>query len=257
MEDKTKKYSAPALEKGIDILELLSKDSFPLNTATIADRLGRSSAEIYRMLLVLEKRGFISKDEENEGYRVTRKLLQLGIEQEPIKDILEYSVPVMRTLADKTTMSCHIAVESNEQIVVICRIEAPSNISYSVRVGYRKPIVHTASGKILFAFQQPTVKERWLNLLQKYHTDEEIKEFVGECKKVHKVGHVMTASRFVAGVTDLSVPIMDGDHAIATLTIPYIQRMPEEVSVNETLSLLKNAAENISQAITYGIVKPF
>ncbi|MER2491353.1 IclR family transcriptional regulator [Catenovulum sediminis] len=256
MEEKTKKYSAPALEKGIDILELLSKDSFPLNTATIADRLGRSSAEIYRMLLVLEQRGFISKDEEHEGYRVTRKLLQLGSEQEPIKDLLEYAIPIMRALADKTTMSCHIAVESNEQIVVISRIEAPSTISYSVRVGYRKPIIETASGRVLYTFQPDSAKERTIKMLQKHHSDAEIKEFVADCKKVLKQGHVMSPSPFVTGVTDLSMPIMDGDRAIATLSVPYIQRKPEEVSINDTLAMLKEAAKNISDAITYGIAKP-
>lgn len=256
MESKNKKYSAPALEKGIDILELLSKDSFPLNTATIADRLGRSSAEIYRMLLVLEQRGFISKDKEDEGYRVTRKLLQLGSEQEPIKDIMEYSIPVMRALAGKTTMSCHIAVDSNDKIVVINRVEAAATLSYSVRIGFTKPIIETASGRVLFAFQPPETKERWINMLQNHHPESQIKDFVADCKKVAKQGHVLSPSPFVVGVTDLSVPIMDGDHAIATINVPYLQRKPEEITVEETLKLLKEAADNISSAITYGIVKP-
>ncbi|WP_111977077.1 IclR family transcriptional regulator [Algibacillus agarilyticus] len=256
MEDKAaKKYSAPALEKGLDILELLSKDSVPLSTSTIAEKLGRSNAEIYRMILVLEQRGFIEKVEGQDGYHVTRKLLQLGTEHEPIKDILEYSMPIMRTLAEKTTMSCHIAVESQEQIVVIARVETPSNISYSVRVGYRKPIVHTASGRILFAHQQPDKKESMIKMLQKHHSEQEINTFLSDCKKVAKQGYLRSPSAFVTGVTDLSFPIIDTDQAVATLTIPYIQRLPEEISVDDVLAELKTAAEEISKALTYGVVR--
>ena len=43
-------YSAPALEKGLDILELLAGEAEGLSQAAIAERLGRSTGEIFRML---------------------------------------------------------------------------------------------------------------------------------------------------------------------------------------------------------------
>jgi DNA-binding IclR family transcriptional regulator len=250
-----KKYSAPALEKGLDILELLSKESTAYSTSTIAERLGRSNAEIYRMILVLEQRGYIEKSEDIDGYQVTRKLLQLGTEHEPIKDILEYAQPIMRELADKTSMSCHIAVESQEQIVVISRVETPSVMSYSVRVGYRRPILFSASGRILFAFQNPDKKESMFKRLQKHHSEDEIKTFVNDCKKVSKQGYFKGDSAYVQGVTDISFPVIDNDHAVATLTIPYIQRIPETTTVEQVTEDLKNAAEELSKALTYGIVR--
>ncbi|AWB67844.1 IclR family transcriptional regulator [Saccharobesus litoralis] len=257
MENKTKKYSAPALEKGLDILELLSADSTPLSTSTIAERLGRSNAEIYRMILVLEQRGYIEKNEGTDGYQVTRRLLQLGTEHEPIKDILEYAQPIMRELAEKTSMSCHIAVESQEQIVVIARVETPSSISYSVRVGYRGPIATTASGRVLFSHQSPEKKESMINMLRKHHDEKEINEFLSDCKKVSKQGYLRAQSAFVQGVTDLSFPIIDTDHAVATLTIPFIQRIPEVVGIEDVVEELRKAAEEISKALTYGVVRKF
>lgn len=260
MEAKTKtvkKYSAPALEKGLDILELLSKDLTPLSTSTIAEKLNRSNAEIYRMILVLEQRAYIEKDDESDGYKVTRKLLQLGTEQEPIKDILEYSQPIMRNLAEKTGMSCHIAVESQDQIVVISRVETPSNLSYSVRAGYRRPIVFAASGRILFVYQTPEKKEKMLNMLREHHSEEDINSFLVGCKKIAKQGYLRSSSAFVTGVTDLSYPILDGDSAVASLTVPYINRIPEEVSIEEVLAELEKAAAEISKAVTYGIVRKF
>ena len=55
-------YSAPALEKGLDILELLSEQEAGLTQSEIARGLGRSIGEIFRMLMVLRDRGFVSQD---------------------------------------------------------------------------------------------------------------------------------------------------------------------------------------------------
>ena len=254
MSKENKKYSAPALEKGLDILELLSKDLTPLSTSTIAEKLDRSNAEIYRMILVLEERGYIEKSDDSDGYQVTRKLLQLGTEHEPIKDILEYSKPIMRQLAEKTSMSCHIAVESQEQIVVITRAETPSSLSYSVRVGYRRPIIQAASGRILFVNQTPEKKESMIRRLSKHHTEKEMNKFLLECKKVAKLGYLKAPSAFVKGVTDLSYPIMDNDTAVASLTVPFIERIPEVMSVEDVLVELKQAADEISRAVSFGLV---
>ena len=55
-------YSAPALEKGLDIVELLAAASTPLSTRAIAERIGRSKGEIFRMVFVLLQRGYLVRD---------------------------------------------------------------------------------------------------------------------------------------------------------------------------------------------------
>ena len=47
--ESTEKYSAPALSKGLDILELLAEQSSGLKKNEIAFALGRSVSELYRM----------------------------------------------------------------------------------------------------------------------------------------------------------------------------------------------------------------
>src|SRR5215831_7001214 len=49
---KTSRYRAPALEKGLDVIELLAAEKSPLNLSAISQRLGRSSGELFRMLQV-------------------------------------------------------------------------------------------------------------------------------------------------------------------------------------------------------------
>ena len=52
------KYRAPALEKGLDILSLLAGERTPLTLSGICQRLERSQGEIFRMVQVLQARGY-------------------------------------------------------------------------------------------------------------------------------------------------------------------------------------------------------
>ena len=55
------RYSAPALEKGLDVLEILAAQPHSLSLQEIANRLQRTSNELFRMLDVLVRRGYLSR----------------------------------------------------------------------------------------------------------------------------------------------------------------------------------------------------
>ena len=94
-----KNYSAPALEKGLDIIELLSKSSIGFSQAEIAKELKRSVNELYRMLNILVARNYIELDLDNDRYKLTFKLLQLSSQHQPIKNLLQKSIALMREVA--------------------------------------------------------------------------------------------------------------------------------------------------------------
>ena len=73
------RYRAPALEKGLDVIELLAAEKSPLNLSAISQRLGRSSGELFRMLQVLEFKGFITTADNGSGYVLTNKLFALAM----------------------------------------------------------------------------------------------------------------------------------------------------------------------------------
>src|SRR6201984_3821544 len=76
------RYAAPALEKGLDILELLASVSEALTHSEIASRLGRTLTEVFRMLVCLEERGYISRNGPDERYQLTLKLFEI-VHQHP------------------------------------------------------------------------------------------------------------------------------------------------------------------------------
>ena len=121
--DEERKYSAPALEKGLDVLELLAARGIPLTMSQIAAELGRSVSERFRMVDALVRRGYVAPAESGEGFELTNKLFALGLAQAPAKSLLELALPEMRKLTRVMGQSCHLAVASEEQMVVIARVE--------------------------------------------------------------------------------------------------------------------------------------
>ncbi len=240
------RYRAPALEKGLDVLELLAAQTEPLTLTAIVKQLGRSHGELFRMVQVLEQRGFIEQEPGREGYRLTDRLFSLGMQQPRTRILLELALPVMRQLAESVGQSCHLAVHSLGDIVVVARIESAELLGFSVRIGYRRPLPKSASGSVLYAFQPDDVRRRWEALFDPPLLSTELKRFRAEADSIRE-GHVaLTPSRFVVGVTDISAPVMRGGLAAAALTVPYLEKMQSSVSTKETAELVRQAADRIS-----------
>ncbi|NHK26473.1 IclR family transcriptional regulator [Parvularcula flava] len=240
------KYRAPALEKGLDILELMARHSHPIKASQMAETLGRSLSELFRMIQVLEYRGFIGLSDNKEGYVLTNKLFTLGMSQPPIQSLVQAALPVMNELALKTSQSCHLVVASDDQIVVIARVESTSDIGFAVRLGYRRGVRDTTSGPVLFAFQPENRKAEWLERLEKSEGKRPIAKFVEMAEEIAGRGYAKAHSDFIEGVTDLTAPIMGKSGAEATITIPYVYYRPVICPINVAAEHLIAAAHQIS-----------
>lgn len=249
-DEAERKYRAPALEKGLDILELLARNSSPMTTSQMATALGRSVSELFRMVLALEYRGFITQmPDGRDGYMLTNKLFTLGISQGTAKTLLEVALPVMKELARELGQSCHLAVPSGDQIVVVARIESPMDLGFSVRVGYRRRLIDTNSGALLYGFATPDVQAGWLPLLSATVDLERIERFLAKARKGVDQGYIQLASDFVDGVTDFCVPIIGVHGAAAVLIIPFIHIKSQAITPERVLERLLQAADKISQGL--------
>ncbi|KQN90968.1 IclR family transcriptional regulator [Sphingomonas sp. Leaf231] len=244
-DQEAQRYRAPALDKGIDVLELVSRAPTPLTLSAITKELGRSTGELFRMILVLERRGYI-RQVDGGGYAPTSRLFQLAMEQAPIKTLQEFALPWMRTLSARTEQSCHLAVRAGGDIVIISRMESSGLLGYSVRLGYRRPIPLAASGMVLYAFQPYDVRENWESEFQPALSDNQLVRLRRDADKILRQGSFQQNSTVMPGVTDISAPIMRGDLATAALTMPFVRKAPLPVDLDGCLAILKEIARAIS-----------
>ncbi|WP_256869070.1 IclR family transcriptional regulator [Sphingobium lactosutens] len=242
------RYQAPALTKGLEILELLASASEPLIMSDISVALGRSVSEIFRMLQVLEEHGYIARDE--DGYRLTNRLFALGMSQPPIRDLASTALPVMQDLARKAGQSCHLAVASGAEMVVIIAIEAPGLSGFAVRVGYKRPLHRSNSGRILLAFQSPDARAAMLADIRA--TDEALDEaeLIARLDAAVAAGGAIAPSPMLTGITDLSAPILIGGIARAALTMPFVDGAANRATLDDCSQLVRDAAHAIGTAMS-------
>ena len=104
------RYPTPALEKGLDILELFASEPSGLTKSDVARKLGRTISEIFRMLLCLEERGYIAQSPHSDRYHLSLHLFKLAQEHPPIKRMTMQALPIMQQAAHELGQSCHLGV---------------------------------------------------------------------------------------------------------------------------------------------------
>lgn len=168
-EERRAKYSVPAVEKALDVLEYLSDQAVPMPQAQIARALGRNAGEIFRMLTCLEGRGYLRRDPGSGGYALTLKLFELSRTHSPYEALLRAARPHMRALADAVRESCHLSVLHHDRVLVLAQEESPRPFRLSVEVGSLHAPVHTTSGRLLLAALPAAERESVLSAQPEWH----------------------------------------------------------------------------------------
>jgi DNA-binding IclR family transcriptional regulator len=252
-DEENDRYRAPALDKGLDILELLAGIDGGLTQAEIAKRMGRNANEFYRMLDRLVKRGYVTKVD-GDRYSLTLKLFGLAQLHAPVRRLASYATPLMRELGEQSRQANQLVVFDRGSAVVIAQQEAPGYWGISIRVGSHISLYNTGSGHVLLAFRTP--EERMMMIREYEETGEDISEltpeFLGRLDQIRERGYEMMPSLQTAGVVNISAPIIGPDgKAIAALTIPYITiiNMPSAPDISQTIQLLVQTAQTLSKSL--------
>jgi DNA-binding IclR family transcriptional regulator len=244
------RYRAPALDKGLDILELLASVDGGLTQAEIAKRLGRSPNEFYRMLDRLVKRGYVTRPD-GDRYSLTLKLFGLAQLHAPTRRLVSYATPLMRELAETSHQANQLVVFDRGSAVVIAQQEAPGHWGISIRVGSHISLFDTGSGHVLLAFRSQ--EEREMMISEHRRSTDPVAQppgFFARLDHVRDRGYEMMASLQTAGVYNLSAPVRGSDgRAIAALTVPYITLVnaPAAPDITHTLELLRATADRLSE----------
>ncbi len=223
-------YAAPALEKGLDVLELLADSAGPLTQREIAAALGRSVGQLFRVLLTLERRGFAVRTEEG-GYLLSDRLFELAHRHEPRRGLLAAAAPPMRRLAERIGQSCNLGVVEGDVVRVLAQAESPTPFGFRVRVGAAFPLTGTVTGEVLRAFEAGEPGD-------------------GRLREVRRRGYGERADTLHAGVTDVAYPVLARDGTVvAALTVPYVSTSYSEPGIEDVRGAVGRAAREIGESL--------
>lgn len=248
-DDDMNRYRAPALDKGLDILELLAGIEGGMTQAEMAKALGRTPNEFYRMLDRLVRRGYVSRSD-GDRYELTLKIFGLSHLHAPIRRLVALTAPFMRELALKSGQANHLAIYDKSGVTVIAQVDSPGYWGISVRVGARISLFNTGSGHILLAFSSRQERALMIAEHEFQQEDNNHPEFLSQrLDQILTRGYEVMPSLQTSGVYNLSAPILSaGGHAMAALTCPYIAPVnkPGAPDMPATIAMIVDAAARIS-----------
>ena len=244
------RYTAPALDKGLDILELFASEPEGLTTSQVARRLGRTVGEIFRMLVCLAERGYISQVLPDEHFQLTLKLFELAHRHHPLERFVAKARPLMEEVALQTRQSCHLAMPSNGEVVVITQVDAPGSAGFALKLGARIDLLNTASGHLILAFQHDELRARSLAAWRR-HTDRPLPADLAEhLARIRARGYEEMPSYQVEGVVNISYPVLNQhQEAIAALSVPFLPRIGARIGPPQVKAALQAASRTLSMAI--------
>ena len=241
-EDRQPLYAAPALEKGLDILELLASQEEGLTRRDIAERLGRAVSEVFRMIECLARRSYLVQSQDT--YVLGMKLFELAHEFPPVNRLLKEALPRMEALANDVDQSCHLTVLSGLRQLVVAQVDPPDGVGFSVKLGATLDLVKSASGHVLLAFRSG---EDSRVLLDRAVAGDDRRTVEKAVAKVAKQGFAFMRSRQFSGLEAISYPVLNmHGHAIAALTVPYVTRLDEPSRKSATY-----AQERLAEVTTH------
>jgi DNA-binding IclR family transcriptional regulator len=245
-------YSVPALDKGIDIIELLAGEKNGLLISEIAYRLKRSMSEIFRIVVTLERRDWLQKDRESSRYGVTYRMMELAHRGTPAQAMSLVAAPVLSQLSRQIEQSCHIVVPAGGHGLVVLRQENAGHPGgFAMRLGAVVDLLASCGGHVLLAFMETVDREI---LLQRLPTPWPMRkaELLRRLVRVRKQGFEMQPSHISASVTEISYPIHARDaKVVAALTVPYLRPngKASPMSIAQMRAAIAEAAQRISHTL--------
>jgi DNA-binding IclR family transcriptional regulator len=245
-----RRYPTPALEKGLDALELFVSESDGLTKTDVARKLGRTVSEVFRMLVCLEKRGYIARSGGDERYFLTLYLFKLAYQHPPIERLSTEALPIMRQVTRQINQSCHLGVLDGERVVIIAQVNSPLRSGFYVKAGGIGDLMRSTTGQVILAHLPPEVSSRAIKLWCKRTRMRPPRDLGLHLTKIKQRGFDERKSYEVGGVINISFPVLDDrGHAVAAISVPFLQRTGDSTTPSTVKRALADASCALSEAI--------
>jgi len=237
-------YHAPAVDKALDVLELLGDSSRGMSLTGIADALGRSKQELFRVLVCLQERGYLVRDE-GQSYRLSTKLFEIGSQHASTQMLIAHAMPHMERLARQLRESCHLNIVVQNRMLVVARAEGDADVMLAVRIGATFDLHRRVSGLVgLSLLPEHRRRDYWK---QSGESANRIKAIEAHLAAIRAQGFADEDSPIVAGVQDCATAVLgNGASLLGVLCVSHLCRRDEPVDHSDIVQAVVQCARDIS-----------
>lgn len=207
-----------ALARGLDVIRAFEPNRPVMTLSEVAAAAGLARPTARRMLLTLEKLGYVRSAQ--GGFALTPHVLELGMAYIGSTNIWEIARPHMERLVGCTGESSSLAQLDGSDIVYVARVAVPKIITLAVTIGTRFPALQTSLGKVLLAELPPDELERVIaepsrsGIAPLWRPNAEERDHV--LCEVRTRGWALTDEHLAYGIRSIAAPVRDGNNQVIT-----------------------------------------
>jgi len=218
------RYLINSILRACKILKCYSGDKAHFKISELAHQLRLDRSTTYRILLSLERAGFVEKNEEAGTYSLGLAAFEIGNAYLRQMDVIQISRPIMAELAQKVQETVHLAVLSDIEIVYVDKVDSPRTLGVMSKLGQRGPLHCTSLGKTLLAFQPEDEQTRIIQKIRMTpftsRTITSKQKLMEELRMVKRQGYALDRREIEEDVECIGAPILNYlGNVIAALSI--------------------------------------
>lgn len=232
-----------SLDRGLRVLQCFGIDRRPMTLSDVAKSANLPRATARRILMTLEKSGFVSGDE--RLFSLTPRVLLLASAYLTSNQISTVMQPLMDDVAATAKEVCSIAILDGDDVVFVARSSPARIFSTGLDIGYRLPAFCTSVGRVLFSrLANDELAKKIESLTLKAQTSSTLMDkptLIATIIADRTKGYSLVDREAEEGFRSISVPIRRYDGAIiAAANIgAHVDRITTGDMIDRFLPLLK------------------
>lgn len=216
-------WKVNSISKGIRILKCFTADNPEWSLAQLAQKLEMPKSTLLNMLKTLEMFDLIVKSPMNNTYRLGIELLEMGYSVRSSLPILQYAMPLLEELQEKTGKIIYFTIPKNGRVLYLESIyPGKRNINYSV-TGKTLPMHCTGCGKSMLSHLKQEETDEIIRYygLPRYTptTITDYDQLMEELRITRERGYAIDLSEESFGVKCVAVPIRTNDRVLGAISI--------------------------------------
>jgi DNA-binding IclR family transcriptional regulator len=257
---KSDAAGVPAVERALDVLELLASADGRLTLTEITARLGLPKGSAHRLLTTLAARGYVAAGDARAGFALGPRLHALAARGRNRVDLADAARGPLERLAAETGEGCQLSVRSGGRAVVLLRVASPSHpeVSLTGGAGASFPLHAVAVGKALLAFAPEPERARYLAGRLDAQTDATVTDparLATELDAIRSSGVARDEQEYKRGLRAFAAPVFGPDGACAAaVALPLlVGAYPDGDAETEErfIAALRQAAAGVSRNLGF------
>ena len=158
---KPDKPGIQSLARAFSILEAIAEKRDGIGLADLSKTVNLHNSTTFHLVKTMVQLGYVHQDTVSKRYRLGRPLYQLAAATMGQVQLANVSKHFVGILAERTGETAHFAVPSQNNVVILSKVDGTSAFRLSEGMGAVRPSHCTAIGKIILAHLAPDQLRRY------------------------------------------------------------------------------------------------